>query len=196
MAIGESIAEALLRLGAVGALSPWQEQLSELLVHAQARPAARIVRIDSRGRRTVYEGWRIDAIGRVLDACSDIEGDWWIAKVTQLDSRGRRYEGHTKPNGSHLKWRQNNPEAARENSRKQAAKWRDRARQDWHDYCAAYADKFPGQQPIGFDRWCRQARSAWLAKGPASIVFNDTSRSFEAIVRSEFQARNEGVSGS
>ena len=201
MAKGEFIASALLRLEIGGARAPWQLELQDLLAVA-GRPLTRVVRVQSEGKVRVYEGWRAAAIGEVLDACSVVDGDWWIAKSTRFDSRGRSYEGHTRPNGAHLAWRQNNPEAARENSRKQAAKWRERARSDWYDYCAAYADKFPGQQPVGFDRWCRGGRSVWLERGPQGIEFNDTSRSFQAEILGSVEEaqgrtrRRRGVSGS
>lgn len=197
MAKGEFMAGAFLRLEIGGRHAPWQHELQELFTAAE-RPLTRVIRVHSEGSVRVYEGWRAEAIGEVLDACSVADGDWWIAKSTRVDSRGRSYQGHTRPNGSHLAWRQNNQEAAKANSKKQAAKWRERARADWHDYCAAYADKFPGQQPVGFDRWCRGGRAVWLEKGPQAIEFNDTSRSFKAEIQSsvhDAQRRSHGASG-
>lgn len=165
--------EALARLD-FGQRAAWQEQLGELVLVFEARPTTAILRVEAGGTRRVYTGWRAHAIAEVLDACAVIDGDWWMGKSQLVDSRGRTYEGYRQKSGAHMAWRQVNQEAAKANSRKQAKAWRARARQEWHEYCGAYQEKFPGQQPMGFDRWCRGPRAAWLEKGPESIQFNDT----------------------
>lgn len=175
MAKPESMGEALARLD-FGQRAAWQEQLSELVSAFESRPCTAILRVEAGGTRRVYTGWRARAIAEVLDACSVIDGDWWVGRTQMVDKLGRSYQGYRQKSGAHMAWRQNNDEAARANSRKQAKVWRERAREEWFAYCAAYQEKFPGQQPIGFDRWCRGPRDLWLAKGVDSLQFNDTSR--------------------
>lgn len=154
------------------AVAVWQADLrdayQETEVHFQTKPR----RIFDDGRRREYEGWRTRYINATLDACSAIEGPVWIHKAELVDVLGRSYSGHTSKNGAHLAWRQNNEEAAKANSRLQAQKFRDRARVEWNDYCAAYIQKYPGTKPIGFDRWCRGPRASWLNKGLEGIQLN------------------------
>lgn len=180
MAKRESMAETLARLqmdGEWASVAPWQSELRELVEAVEARPATRVVRVEFHGTRRVYEGWRSSSIAETLSACAQLDGDYWIAKVTHIDARGRSYEGHVHKDGAHRLWRQNNPDAARANNRKQAARSRERMRMEWHEYCAAYVAKFPKSMPIGFDRWCRGARKLWLDQGIDGVQFNDTSRS-------------------
>lgn len=151
----------------------WQDKLLDWVEAATFRPGTRLVRIDRNGSVRVYEGWRAVSIAETLDVCSRVDGDLWIGKSPRFSITGVVYNGHRTKDGAHRLWRQNNPEAARANSRLQAKKSRDRARVDWLEYCAAYEEKFPGTKPIGFDRWCRVGhRDAWLLKGAAGIVFN------------------------
>lgn len=190
MAKRESMGEALARLD-FGQRAAWKEQLNELLEDHEYRPLTAVLRVEAGGTRRVYTGWRAMAIAEVLDACSAIDGDWWIGKTQLVDADGHAYHGYAHKWGRHLAWRQANPEAARANGRKQTNAWRARAREDWIAYCAAYQERFPGQQPIGFDRWCRGSRALWLQHGPSSIVFNETNRGY----RASFKSR-DGVSGS
>lgn len=198
MAKQESMGEALARLD-FGQRAAWQEQLSELAAALDSRPLTAVLRVEAGGTRRVYSGWRAMAIAEVLDACAAIDGDWWVGKTQMVDRLGRTYEGYADKNGRHLAWRQRDPEKAKANARKQAKSWRVKARQEWIEYCGAYQEKFPGQQPIGFDRWCRGARALWLEYGPASIEFNDTSRSFSALHTKSWRdiaEKRYGVSGS
>lgn len=175
MAKRESMGEALARLD-FGQKEAWKLELQELVATFEVRPSTAVLRVEAGGARRVYRGWRAHAIAEVLDACAAIDGDWWIGKAQLVDSRGRRYKGYTKKTGSHMAWRQANEQAAKQNSRKQAKAFRERAREEWHDYCKAYQEKFPGHPPIGFDRWCRGARKVWLESGPDAIQFNELTK--------------------
>lgn len=179
MANSHFIGDALLRQFGADSnfVEDWQLELEKLIL---ARPPTKIVRVRVETRSIVYEGWRSSSIAEVLDSCAAVDGDLWMSKTSRFNSLGRSYQGYSKSNGSHYKWRQSNPEAAKANSRKQANAWRARAREEWHNYCAAYARKFPGQQPVGFDRWSKTGRTRWLDLGPDGIQYNDTKRLFTA----------------
>lgn len=167
------MAEALARVqlsGSARQLDPWQEELDRLTRYEHARPASRLIRV-AEGVRC-YEGWRASEIAEVLDACCAVDGEWWIGKTRMVDKRGNVYQGHGQKNGAHMLWRQNNVGAARANNRLQAAKFRERARREWNDYCAAYREKFLASEPVGFDRWCRVHRAAWMQNGAAGMVLN------------------------
>lgn len=154
-------------------IEKWKADFAEAYEETGARPLTKLRRSSKDGKVREYEGWRTEEINATLDTCSLIEGEsLWVHKVEMVDAIGRGYLGHKSKNGAHMAWRQKNQAAAKANSRLQAQKFRERARVDWGEYCAAYAEKFPGTQPVGFDRWCRVGRTAWLAKGRESIELN------------------------
>lgn len=146
-------------------------KLKEALEICESRPVS-VERCPAPGQR-VIQGWRFNSINEALDACVCVDGDAWIRKVERLSVDGRLYRGHSRANGAHLLWRQSNIEAARENSRKQAAKTRERMRVQWVEYCEAYRAYFPGSVPVGFDRWSRTVRRIWLDSGVAGLRLND-----------------------
>ncbi len=146
-------------------------RLMEALEVGKSRPVS-VERCPAVGRR-VIQGWRFTSINEALDACVSIDGDVWIRKVERISVDGRLYRGHTRENGAHLLWRQSNIDAARENSRKQAAKARARMRVQWAEYCAAYRARFPDSVPVGFDRWSRTLRFTWLESGVDGLRVND-----------------------
>lgn len=162
-------------------IEKWKADFQEAYEDIGERPLTKLRRSSKDGKTREYEGWRTRDINATLDACSLIDGLMWIQKVELVDSLGRSYEGHTIKNGAHLAWRQRNEAAAKANSRLQAQKFRERARVEWGEYCAAYAQKFPETQPIGFDRWCRGARKLWLEQGYEGIQLNDVYAMRKAI---------------
>lgn len=153
-------------------IEKWKADFQEAYEDIGQRPLTKLRRSSKDGKTREYEGWRTRDINATLDACSLIDGLMWIQKVELVDSLGRSYEGHTTKNGAHMAWRQKNQAAAKANSRLQAQKFRERARVEWGEYCAAYAQKFPGTQPVGFDRWCRIGRKTWLSQGVEGLQLN------------------------
>jgi hypothetical protein len=105
----------------------------------------------------------------------------WIQKVERFTIDGRVYLGHSKRDGAHLLWRQHNQEKAKANSRLQASKTRERMRAEWSEYCTAYLQRFPGTVPVGFDRWSRTLRRAWVERGPDSLLINHAKGMRERI---------------
>lgn len=191
---------AWLMLGDADAAVPaWKSAMAELLPLVAARPVCCLVRQDEESGARVFEGWRAAEIAAMLDACADSFDAVWVELVDRVGADGRLYRGHARKSGAHYLWRQKNPEAAKANSRLQAAKSRVRMRQQWQEYCAAYEARFPGTQPVGFDRWCRGARAVWLSKGAEGLVENSASGMRGVVDRDYAQAmeraeRRAGVS--
>lgn len=129
---------------------------------------ARSGRDDSGIPYRVVCGWRHAEVARTLDAAVAFEGSsWWIEmdEVEELESSQfwRAKQQRRSPVGV---------EAQRKNNRLQAAKWRDRARDEWRAYALAYLAKHDAStKPIGFDRWSRDYRQLWLSDPAACVDF-------------------------
>jgi len=109
----------------------------------------------------------------------------WLVKHERMDIDGKIYLGHNTKDGSHRLWRQNNLQAAKANSRRQASKSRARFREQWHEYQIAYLERFPGTRPVGFDRWCRVGRAHWLEHGVSGLLKN-ADRGMVADIQADF----------
>lgn len=129
-----------------------------------SRPASSVRELE---RRRVVRGWRTPSIELVLDACAkaqhvvffweaDAAPEWGTADYWRM----QYYRGG---------------EAKKENNRRQASKWRDKVRQQWQRYCAAYAERWPDTKPIGFDRWSRYSYQEWM-NDPESVLAKENVR--------------------
>lgn len=128
--------------------------------------------VESSSSARLVIGWRRKEIEITLDLCANSLESLYSAKVDLVDSRGRSYSGYATQRERNMAWHRRNVQASRANSCKQAKTWRLRVRNEWAEYCAAYLLKFPGTSPIGFDRWSRYHRAAWLQIGAAGLQIN------------------------
>lgn len=147
---------------------------------------------------TVWRGWRTESIERVLDTLSQLDGGLYDDRPPNATWTRNPGADAFKEMQRH-KWRQEarrKVDLMRANSKRQSEVWRARARLEWEAYCRLYRRRFPGTEPVGFDRWSKTLLKAWKLDPESVMHVNRRDRksareAYDRMVAREIGDRKE-----